>query len=1403
VNALIPLNVAALRVNANDFTSIVDGFAGRTAVFEQIPYAPKTKPNQGASTGDTISRPLESGDSPIDPLGIGIHLHWELPDYYRRGSQPANGAAVTFPHAPDRWLVIRHLRTSGTTLGPLQTKAWIVESDYLSPTLLADAQSVIRPAVSVPLTAKGTTQPYLYMGRVVEYESWNPAGETPANYLPAYTGADGDPLYLTATGFVGPAFASYYPDCCSVFGFWDHFKDLPAVYQAITQNLATQFEVTYQVFGWVQDATYDPLAGIQAAAIRQYDAYVAQCAQENVAVAQTPADVFVSVAQHHLRWTFDAAEIPYTLNTDKTVDTLGSPASALCSGIVQDVVWNMGTDPQSYFLASDQAGDPSQWTGQVELAVGNTTAEALSAILKHDLDPGGGGGDKLADYEYLLDALQLGQLRDLDQKTTKVVSLEEALHSSGFSKLDGGYVWVVRQPMVGGEESGTDQEVTLPLDLAEQLSVLNLAQKSYDQGRAALVTMRQQLFMDWIRYAKMYAGGQTDPNVLTNALAAFLSSSESGELNAVVSAGTATGILQYGGDPQTQEVVSIAQPAGTTSLAAQVWTAYAAMSAALAPFPSWVLRAEPAAPFWMPADPVVLMEGDRVQPVRRNGTSGSLAPRLSAQVLGELGIAYEQSTFVLAASAIQGIPAIASTTPMQTDVAALAAETFLLAPMLADLAATALAAQGGDANPATADLAGFTASLRAAQGGSSPLDAFTPSAGLFEAVRDPAYVPAANPVRAVTAPLAIRFTFTNAATDGWAPDPIGWTAQHGLTGFPASRVDPFLPVSLVWALQLDAFQPGGTNGYAAGDLTATFALDPDGVDYVYSPGASFVQQGALTYDSSVVLSRKPVFSLTAQIDDYERMYPTDPEDPTLDTISAAYKSRNIVSQALSGFNVEQTLRAYVPQIPVEDLVMGGRDAVTHAIATAANADQDDDWYDFGFNAQAPIATGLLAQYNFGPLRAGFAEIATLSVVDAFGQTMALQTPLNADGTLQATPALTLAPIAGDTAHVTTAYLPPRLLVPTRLWFNWLSASHDLGVTGVTSDFVETSTHPATSPVCGWILPNHLENTLFFYDADGSPIGSFGIEHGTLQYRTRPGNLANMGDMLALDIGEPGTPLVNPHAAAFMWYLDGRDAAFLADLMTTILASEPFISPSGAAQSQSLSVLIGRPLAIGRAVIGLETRGGLLPLSQADTSSADPFPQAVAQQAFDYSARQAIAAANLGDVLFPVRLGDLANVDDGLVGFLIEGDGSAPYSTLYAPAAPPGATNGVERPTPETLQLTLNDDPVVVTFLLDPRAAIHATTGVLPVAGLEIPPDQYLKTMQRLEISFSVLPILGLRTGLRVPLPLESGYEWSWIAPGAAPVPQAPNAVGENAIGGYSPQTIHEGWVQLSPGPAVP
>ena len=1394
MKAIVPLNVAALRVSSTDSTNVtpVRGtFAGRTAAFDLLPHGSQATQ---ANTGDTIWLPL-AADSPSIALETGVHLHWELPDYFKTGVQDQDSGAIAFPHAPTRWLVVRSLSTydsSGGGYGAPRHASWIVESDYLASaqqTFQVNGQTKVRPAITVPITnpADGTT-PYMYMGRVVDAGAWDPSTEDPQDYLPHYTGTDGAQLYLTSIGFVGASFSGYYPDCRSVFGFWDTFADVTDVYNAIAGNNPIRFRVSYSVIGWLPDASTDPLGTLAAVVTSQYDTYVGLCAQQKVKVASTPADVFARITSDQFGWQFSNDAISCTLAADNTIASLQVPDTTLCFGVIQEVAWDQQDAP---FLAAPGApGTSGPWTDQVQIAVGNTTVEAVSALVKSQLNAPGGGEEVLASYEVLLDALQLGQLRDLEGQGNSLITLEEALHAKAFSGVDGGHQWTIQTKAVPGTQASV--QLTLPLTLAEQLDLLNNAQLAYEQARDRIEVARQQLFMDWVIYIKQLLRKPQPPSteivVDTNTLGGFLVASNTGELAAVTAAGDAAGLLQYQPDPATGRITGISTTSAATTLAGQVVSAYQAVAAALPD--DWELDAVPAPSFWLPTDPVLVLEGDRLEPVRRNGPTRAIAVRTDGELIGSLDIAGSPGSWTVPASVLAGLPAPPASLPSYAAAAAALGESALLDPLYA----AAIAAAAGAPNPTV-----FAAALTAAQGGQSPPDQAV-SAGLYGVVHAPGYQRTANPVQSVQQPEQLAVTFTNAAKTALPPAAVGWNAQVALPEFGPKRLDPYLPVWLTWQLRLDPLARGADGTYPAGTLEDRFSLDADAIDLAYKP--NFTTGTLVDYTGAVVLSKKPFVSLLQQIDQYTTEFPHDEADDELAQARTDLAGRKVLSQALDTFNLAQTLRTTIPQLAVADLVKPKPlDPITNRIAGAANATPKDSWYDTGFNSLTAISTGLQAQGNYGPLRSGLLEVRELTIVDVFGQVMDLTTAApTSTGALKVTPAASLSPAAGDTANAEKVYLPPRALAPARVDAYWLSATHNDDFPGITSDFVEVNAHPATSPVCGWIVPNHLDVTLAFYDAGGSPIGSFGLEHGASKYRTRAGNTANSADSLALDIGALGHPLVNAHVAQLMWFISGRSAGFLTDLMFTIQQSDQFINPASFAQDVSLSVLIGRPLAIVRMVQSISTAGAVLPASQANNTKADALYQAVTEKWFDYAERQSHTCAGLDQVRIPVRLGDLTDIDDGMVAFLPQADGPNPYQTVYSAAAPKNGANGVVRPGPDTVELTLNGPPLTFTALVDPRAPVHVTTGVLPTATMQIPADQYLRAMQQLAVTFVTRPVLSGQLGLRLPLPTETGFSWSWVAAGGAFTSLAPQSAPDVPAYGYSPQRLVEGWLDLIPNP---
>jgi hypothetical protein len=212
-----------------------------------------------------------------------------------------------------------------------------------------------------------------------------------------------------------------------------------------------------------------------------------------------------------------------------------------------------------------------------------------------------------------------------------------------------------------------------------------------------------------------------------------------------------------------------------------------------------------------------------------------------------------------------------------------------------------------------------------------------------------------------------------------------------------------------------------------------------------------------------------------------------------------------------------------------------------------------------------------------------------------------------------------------------------------------------------------------------------------------------------------------------------------------------------------------VPPAPASQS-GLAALAGRPLALVQASLRLE-RQGLAALDQTfATLSGNTFT------ATDHA---------VGGVQFPVVIGDLQRLDDGLVGYFKQATAGGYDTTTFYSEAATGSDPGVAVPSPTNL-------------LLVPQA------GILPAQSLLIPSDQYEDILAGLELTLPVHPLLRRAGGLAVPVPAITGYEWSWITEEAAGQGTAwaldpglrPATAG--ALWAYSPQTLTEGWLRLNP-----
>lgn len=442
--------------------------------------------------------------------------------------------------------------------------------------------------------------------------------------------------------------------------------------------------------------------------------------------------------------------------------------------------------------------------------------------------------------------------------------------------------------------------------------------------------------------------------------------------------------------------------------------------------------------------------------------------------------------------------------------------------------------------------------------------------------------------------------------------------------------------------------------------------------------------------------------------------------------------------------------------------------------------------------------------GFYPVRSGHYVINQLWVVDAFGQILRTTNP--GQDVLPIRSKSVTTPDAGGQDNKRFVQVAPRIQQPARVALNLLDAEDDA---------IPTNSSNLTSPVAGWLLPNHLDNSVQVFAADGTPLGEIlpvETDNGRgIRWDPAPG--------LNLPLGSPPA-IGNAHLLGFVQGLLAQgpvsgDQA-LQDLLDVIDVTLWRTTATPQPDGDNLAVLIGQPVAVVRADISLNLDG-------------DP--------AYD----QSWAATGKNDdggvtaMPFPVYVGDIAYDGNGALGFFLDDDYSllnplrgfdtafgtvrralssrtgnprsnlgramARLPTLLA-AGSPATTSGYLNPYPSFPLLP--DGPVHrLTVLMDPRGSIPAVSGILPVETVSLPPG-VVSAMNTLLATFRVGPLLIDPREVQMPLPGNVSGTWSWIARTGVTVWETVANLKSSQPQALLPTAIpaaREGWLGLVPTPA--
>ncbi|MET0541045.1 MAG: hypothetical protein ABWZ88_04760, partial [Variovorax sp.] len=402
---------------------------------------------------------------------------------------------------------------------------------------------------------------------------------------------------------------------------------------------------------------------------------------------------------------------------------------------------------------------------------------------------------------------------------------------------------------------------------------------------------------------------------------------------------------------------------------------------------------------------------------------------------------------------------------------------------------------------------------------------------------------------------------------------------------------------------------------------------------------------------------------------------------------------------------------------------------------------------------------------------------------------------------------------------------PRLLRPSRWQFRLVDAKTAVGTEGTEARVDQIEASLQVNPVAGFVMPDHLDESLEVFSVDGSPVGELlhepvsggvmweiaagregpadsGPLYGLAPEQVALGRFA-AGLVAADAAGRAGAPLVpdvSPESAL---------SALLRAIDTTLWTVDTFASMG----SEHVAGLVGRPVAVVRAQLRLELK------PPDDVDLANP----------DRAKEWADAEREAARFAFPVRIGELTRSDDGVLGFFVDDDysrfrlvdkaiaGSATdagrsrgqlglYSTVTG--MPPKTT--IKHPyiagtdDADTLNLHIGQT-VTLTIFMHPAGKASLTSGLLPRKALALARDWVGPGLSAIAPSLRTGPVM-VETDLdpqgQVRLPKVSVFgkdqNFLWRDTPATWRTDAILAATQTALLPDTPAELREGWIRVAP-----
>ena len=548
----------------------------------------------------------------------------------------------------------------------------------------------------------------------------------------------------------------------------------------------------------------------------------------------------------------------------------------------------------------------------------------------------------------------------------------------------------------------------------------------------------------------------------------------------------------------------------------------------------------------------------------------------------------------------------------------------------------------------------------------------------------------------------------------------------------------------------------------------------DGMDYSWKP--TNIPSSYNTYKGQTVLGAHASLNLAAQIEKYidqQNAQTNSTADKNqysfLKSILNAIVHWNLLSQKLTGLNNQLLLAD-------PNLILPLYNTNTFTL--------DSELMTMMNNAQETIPLPGGAN-SFLPIMAGHLEISKLSVVDTFGQVQQIVDLHN-----KINPSFS--PIFSNNLVTPNlkdlAQFPPRLPQPSRIKFKWLAADSK------STPPISTNAVSSTSPVCGWIVPNHLDGSLMVFNAKGGAQGAIQFIAGGagsdnvgltgLRWTAVPGTNEPLGSGPKL-----GNIYLQGFVEAFLENgLGNNSGAALQDLFNYFNESLEQVDPSGQRRSNNLSILIGEPMALVRAEISMEVEGII---------HDDPSFKVVNKfETYDYE-----------KVIFQTAIGAPQLETESLLGFFTGvPDPNQPSSIFKQMNLPYGQAIPEQSPSyflaNKTIPLTIDKtaQPTALTLLTRPHGTVYIRTGHLPVKKVIVPQDGIVEALAAMEMSFFIGPVLSNSQQISIPIPSDVPGSWSWEMQESVTRWQSEDKISAPNVKGHffsKPLQINEGFLNLS------